>query len=155
MKYQVPQFIEIEDKIFGPLTLKQFLYLAGGSALGFITWSLIPKPFGIIIGLPILLAFVALAFMKVNDRPMILAVENGIKYFFGSKLYIWKKTERKPEAKATEKKQDVADALDASIPKLSDSKLRELTWSLDINEQIKEAGGATGNVRNNKENFGL
>jgi len=26
MQFQVPQFIEIEDKIFGPLTLKQFLY---------------------------------------------------------------------------------------------------------------------------------
>ena len=27
MQYQVPQFIEVEDKIFGPLTFKQFLYI--------------------------------------------------------------------------------------------------------------------------------
>ncbi|TSC80302.1 MAG: hypothetical protein G01um101429_152 [Parcubacteria group bacterium Gr01-1014_29] len=29
-QFQVPQFIEVEDKIFGPLTTKQFFYLLGG-----------------------------------------------------------------------------------------------------------------------------
>jgi hypothetical protein len=29
MEYQVPQFIEVEDKIFGPLTWKQFIYWVG------------------------------------------------------------------------------------------------------------------------------
>lgn len=33
MQFQVPQFIEVEDKIFGPLTFKQFVYIAGGVAL--------------------------------------------------------------------------------------------------------------------------
>jgi hypothetical protein len=42
MHYQVPQFIEIEDKIFGPLTLKQFIYLAGGVGLCLIFFSLLP-----------------------------------------------------------------------------------------------------------------
>ena len=43
MRFQVPQFIEVEDKIFGPLTLKQFLYTAGGAAVGFIIWSIFPR----------------------------------------------------------------------------------------------------------------
>ena len=30
MQYQVPQFIEVEDKIFGPLTFKQLVYVVGG-----------------------------------------------------------------------------------------------------------------------------
>jgi len=42
MQYQVPQFIEIEDKIFGPLTLKQFLYLAGGGGLCLLFFTLLP-----------------------------------------------------------------------------------------------------------------
>ena len=33
MRFEVPQFIEIEDKIFGPFTWKQFVYLAGGVGL--------------------------------------------------------------------------------------------------------------------------
>ncbi len=33
MRFEVPQFIDVEDKIFGPFTFKQFLYLAGGAGL--------------------------------------------------------------------------------------------------------------------------
>ena len=41
MRFQVPQFIEVEDKIFGPLTIKQFIYLLGGAGLSFIIYSFI------------------------------------------------------------------------------------------------------------------
>ena len=44
MHFQTPQFIEIEDKIFGPLTLKQFIYLAGAAGLSFTAYSLLPVP---------------------------------------------------------------------------------------------------------------
>jgi len=40
MQYQVPQFIEVEDRIIGPLTLKQFLYLAFAGAILFVLWFL-------------------------------------------------------------------------------------------------------------------
>ena len=42
MQFQVPQFIEIEDKIFGPLTFKQFIYLAGGVGASIVLWLYIP-----------------------------------------------------------------------------------------------------------------
>ena len=42
MQFQVPQFIEIEDKIFGPLTFKQFIYLAGGGGLCFLLYTILP-----------------------------------------------------------------------------------------------------------------
>ena len=42
MRFQVPQFIEVEDKIFGPLTLKQFIYLAGAGGLVFVLWRVLP-----------------------------------------------------------------------------------------------------------------
>ena len=42
MRFEVPQFIEIEDKIFGPLTWKQFIYLAGGAGFGVIAFFLLP-----------------------------------------------------------------------------------------------------------------
>ena len=32
MQFQVPQFIETEDKVVGPLTLRQFMYIAGAGA---------------------------------------------------------------------------------------------------------------------------
>jgi len=134
MRYQVPQFIEVEDKIFGQLTLKQFLYVSGGAAIGFILWSSLPQFLAILIGLPVVGFFMALAFYQSNGRPFILTVESAVKYFFATKLYIWRKIEKKPEAKVEEKNT----ASELYVPKLSDSKLRDLTWSLDINEKINQ-----------------
>ena len=134
MRYQVPQFIEVEDKIFGQLTLKQFLYVSGGAAIGFILWSSLPQFLAILIGLPVVGFFVALAFYQSNGRPFILTVESAVKYFFATKLYIWRKQEKKPEAVQEEKNT----ASELYVPKLSDSKLRDLTWSLDINEKLNK-----------------
>jgi hypothetical protein len=137
MRYQVPQFIEVEDKIFGPLTLKQFLYVSGGAAIGFIIWTALPQLnhfLALLIGLPVVGFFMALAFYQSNGRPFVNTVESAIKYFFGVKLYIWKKEEKKPQAGPVEKNT----ATELAVPKLSDSKLRDLTWSLDINEKLNQ-----------------
>lgn len=149
MKYQVPQFIEVEDKIFGPLTLKQFLYVAGGAALGFIIWSAIPfKTVAVVLALPVVIFFLAMAFYKVNGRPFVATVESAVKYFFAAKLYIWHKTEKKPTAQTTQASQEAAAAgLDNFVPKLSDSKLKELTWSLDINEKLGDSSRTSGKFR--------
>ncbi len=134
MRYQVPQFIEVEDKIFGPLTLKQFLYVAGGASISFMIWTILPRFFAIPLIIPVAIFFLALAFYKVNDRPFLISVENGLKYLTKSKLYIWKREEKMPQKKkATEKENSDVELF---IPKLSDSKLKRITWSLDINENI-------------------
>ena len=131
MRFQVPQFIEVEDKIFGPLTFKQFVYVAGGIGISVVLFILLPKFIAIIISAPILIFAAALAFYKVNDKPFINVVEAFVKYTLTSKLYIWKKEEKVPEAKKTLEKKEIEQVY---VPKLSDSKLKELTWSLYIKE---------------------
>jgi len=131
MRYQVPQFIEVEDKIFGPLTIKQFLYVAGGSAIFFIIWSVFPRIIAIIFGLPILVFFIALAFLKMNSRPMVLIVESAFSYFFSPKLYLWRKTPKSPNKKDTN-----SISHQAQVPKLSESKLKDLSWGLDIKKKL-------------------
>ncbi len=37
-QFVVPQFIEVEDKIFGPITIRQFLILLGAFVLIFLGW---------------------------------------------------------------------------------------------------------------------
>jgi len=131
MRFQVPQFIEVEDKIFGPLTFKQFVYVAGGIGISVVLFILLPKFIAIIISVPILIFAAALAFYKVNDKPFINVVEAFVKYTLTSKLYIWKKEEKVSEAKEALEKKEIEQVY---VPKLSDSKLKELTWSLDIKE---------------------
>ena len=130
MRFQVPQFIEVEDKIFGPLTFKQFIYIAGGVGACVVLFIFLPKFLAILISVPIAVFAAALAFYKVNQKPFISLVEAFVKYTVTSKLYIWRKEEKKPEARqeASQSPEQVY------VPKLSDSKLKELTWSLDIKQ---------------------
>ena len=136
MQFQVPQFIEVEDTIFGPLTFKQFVYIAGGVGIALVAWKLLP----LLIAAPIIgvaIGFgVALAFVKYNDQPFIVMLEHGFYYLIGSKLYLWDNRRKSaPQQIAEPIKLDRA----LGIPKLSDSKLHELAWSLDIKERMNEA----------------
>jgi hypothetical protein len=134
MRYQVPQFIEIEDKIFGPLTLKQFIYLAGGGGLCLIFFSLLPFYFTVILSIPVLAFSAALAFYQVNGRPLITAVEHAFFYMMGNKLYLWKQRPAKPTAAAQATVSGAQGAV-PPVPKLSESKLKDLAWSLNIKDR--------------------
>ncbi len=133
MRYQVPQFIEIEDKIFGPLTLKQFIYLAGGAGVAYLIYALtntfLPFFIIIIIAIPVLGFAVALAFYKINNKPFIEVVESAIKYYVGGKLYLWKKSLRPAVKQAEMPAQNLL-----TLPKLADSRLKDLAWNLNISK---------------------
>ncbi len=139
MRFQVPQFIEVEDKIFGPLTLKQFIYLAGGGGLSFAIYRLLGSLFLSLIPIILILGFsAALAFYKINNKPFIYTVEAAFKYFFSSKLYIWKKEENYKPAKIDMEKEAVrrtGQFASMNVPKISDSKLKDMTWSLDVKDR--------------------
>lgn len=132
MHYQVPQFIEIEDKIFGPLTLKQFIYLAGGGGVCLILYTTLPFYLMFTLSAPFVALSLALAFYQVNERPFIVVVEHAFKYFLGSKLYLWK--QRQEEAPQAVQMGLGSERL-VSIPTLSESKLKDLSWSLNIKDR--------------------
>ena len=133
MRFQVPQFIEIEDKIFGPLTFKQMIYVAGSVGVAFVSWTFLPKLLAIIIGGPIIALGLALAFYKINKRPFITVVESAFRFFTNSRLYVWKQKDRKIKRKT---KTEAPEPVMPFVPKLSESKLKNLSWSLDIQESI-------------------
>lgn len=136
MRYQVPQFIEVEDKIFGPLTIKQFLYVGGGAAMCFLCFHFLGFILGFIPMAFFAAFFLALAFYKPNDKPFINMVEAAFNYSLGKKLYIWKKSQQKPQSQLVKEGQEADVTSSFTVPKLSDSKLRDLTWSLDVNESL-------------------
>lgn len=132
MEYQVPQFIEVEDKIFGPFTLKQFIYLAGGAGLSAIILLYVrPLFLAFFIVAPIAAVSASLAFYKVNNKPLIDIVEAGFNYYLKDRLYLWRKEPPK------EPIMPVPAPVEAPRQKLglSRGKLQELAWSLDIQDQ--------------------
>ncbi len=147
MQYQVPQFIEVEDKIFGPLTLKQFIYVAGGGGLCLAIYTLLPLYLAIPLSLPVAIFSLALAFYQINGRPFIIAMEHAVGYFFGTKLYLWK--QRAPDMPSIQSQADAASRtatseahLGLTVPKLSNSKLKDLSWSLNIKD--RQNAGSNG-----------
>lgn len=128
MEYQVPQFIEVEDKIFGPFTLKQFIYLAGGAGLCAIILLYLPLVFAVILALPVAGFAAALAFYKINGKDFVQILESGFNYYIGRRLYLWR---REPQKEAPE----VYTAPIAPVASgLSRRKLEELAWSLDVKD---------------------
>jgi hypothetical protein len=137
MQFQVPQFIEVEDKIFGPLTFKQFVFVLGGLGFAYLFWRVLPLFLAapLIAGVGGLAA--ALAFFQFNGRPFILALENGFYFLVRSKLYLWNNRTKKRAPVTAKTAAPVAQgAGGVYVPKLSDSRLHELAWSLDIKERI-------------------
>lgn len=93
MRFEVPQFIEIEDKIFGPLTWRQFLYLGGGLGMSVVMFLMLPFIIFAIFGIPLALLAGALAFYPINSRPFSYFLESFVNYITKDKLYLWRKRE--------------------------------------------------------------
>ncbi|MCR4325718.1 MAG: PrgI family protein [Patescibacteria group bacterium] len=134
MQFQVPQFIEVEDKIFGPLTFRQFIYIGGALGSSYIIWRILP----LLLAAPIIAGILgvagALAFFKFNGRPFIIALENGFFFLMRSKLYLWNNAPKNVKVEKAPQKPKIG--TEVYVPKLSESRLHELAWSLDIKERI-------------------
>lgn len=131
MQFRVPQFIDIEDKIVGPLTLKQFAYILGAGGFSFLLWTFIPiKVVAVIFIIPIGGLFLALAFIKVNERPFIDTLENALSYYTSSKIYTW----RQPTVDQNNPTQNIVieTKKEIAVAKANSNKLHELSLGLDV-----------------------
>lgn len=136
MEYQVPQFIEVESKVVGSLTLRQFIYVAGGAGLCIVFFTSLPFIFALLLSVPVIALAVALSFYKMNGKPFIEILEAAFNYYTRSKLFLWKHEDMSVGARNSAAA-EAASAEKASMPqrgtpKLTRGKLSELAWSLDI-----------------------
>lgn len=130
MQFKVPQFIDIEDKLFGPFTFKQFAYLAGGGGMIFVIYKMMPLWIGLFLIIPIAGLVGALVFYRINNQPFIYYLQAAITYALGSKLYIWKQRIRDDN----EKDEEIEIKQTSVVPQMSQSKLKDIAWGLDMKE---------------------
>jgi hypothetical protein len=131
MQFKVPQFIDVEDKLFGPFTFRQFAYLAGGGGIIFVLYKLLPLIVAIIPIIFIALLTGLLVFYKINNKPFIYYLQAGINYLIGNKLYVWKqrlvKHDQKNEDEALPQRTSV-------LPVASSNSLKDISWNLDVKD---------------------
>jgi hypothetical protein len=92
-QYKVPQDVEAEDKIIGPLTLRQFIYAVIGIMWGGLCFVIFRSvlPIMIVVGAPITLLFLLLAFYRrdgQNFEQLLVAMAG---YFGQTRRRLWVK----------------------------------------------------------------
>jgi hypothetical protein len=131
-QFVVPQFIDVEDKIFGPVTARQFVILLVSGLLIVLAYKL--ADFALFVFILVILGGGALvtAFVKINGQPFHYFVLNIIQTLRRPALRIWNKVYDSADLKRLrdEAKVVVPEAIKA-IPKLSYSRIRDL--SLTVN----------------------
>jgi PrgI family protein len=132
MQFKVPQFLDIEDKLFGPFTFRQFVYMTGGAGICFVLYKLVGFFWGILPILAIAGFSAALAFYRPNNKPFISMVESAFKYFLQGKLYVWKKEKVLVGNKEKATTQENKTPQMYSEGRLTGNKLKDLAWSLDV-----------------------
>lgn len=132
MQYSVPQFVEIEDKIIGPLTLKQFLTLLVGGLFGLMFYSIFNmSAFFFVLMLPTTVVFLYLAFGKLNGRPVLGNIPTVVKFLITPKVRMFART---GEGNFLIKKKEVSKADELAKkpePEAVSSRLKRLAYILD------------------------
>lgn len=148
MQYPVPQFTDVEDRIIGGLTFKQFGIIIASGIFTFFIYTISKDPYttvisGVLIGIPSL----ALAFGRMNGRPLYASIGNFITYLFGAKLYVFHKqvyqSIRDDAPVELTKEQPKADAKVAAV------KIKELGYLLQ--QQASEESVLIERIKENQQ----
>lgn len=153
MQYSVPQFIEVEDKVIGPLTTKQFLYLVLGGVFLLIAWALVDLSLFILLAFLTAIIIIPFAFIKMNGRPFEVYLVSIVKYLTTPKVRLWLRDIKTSGAKASDvnkrgKMISKAQTQEIGGKNFNRSKIQELSQVLDMGGVVKKADDIPGEETN-------
>ena len=134
--FLVPQFIETEDKIFGPISTRQFVILLVGGVTIFICFRLFVLWLFIPVGLFLLATIVVFAFVKVNGQTFHYFLINLIQTLKNPRTRIWQKAFEEIMKKSKKEKGKVEPEIRRKP--LTSSRLTELSLVVDTGGAYKE-----------------
>ncbi len=135
MRFVVPQFIEVEDKVVGPLTFKQAAYIIGAGGFALMLFTTVGFFWAIVLGSPVYALAGALAFVKINNRPFSLTLFSVFNYALRKKLYLWKKEAPQPKTQPAQQNTPETEQLQhLARERTTQSRLKELAWALDTQQ---------------------
>lgn len=147
MQFPVPQFTDVEDRIIGSLSFKQFGIVFVAAIITFAVYTVSKSVFttivvGVFTGVPAL----ALSFGKLNGRPLYLSAGNFVRFLFGSKIYVFRKqaqtlADQKIPVKVVEK-QALKNSKETGV------KIKELNYLLQ--QQASEESILLERIKQNK-----
>lgn len=132
MRFTVPQFIEYEPKVVGPLTFKQFVYVGLAGAACFVLYFSVPFTTFLIASILIMGGAFFLAFIKIGGRSLPIILANFLKYSLTPKMYIWRKKAKAIKAVRQARKKREAEKKEELPLKIAEkSQLKKLRTKIE------------------------
>ena len=131
MQESVPQFIDREQKLLGPLTVRQTVVLGITVLLLILSYFLLNFFVFSILFVILGSSGVAIAFIKINDQPLYKVVASFSGYFVKPRKYLWqhKENDTEPTKKQTAHKTETVEI--QNTKQTSEADIKDLAEFLD------------------------
>lgn len=150
MRFVVPQFIEVEDKIIGPFSVRQFLIFLAGLGMCFVCYKIFSFVIFIVLAVMIFGSCGVFAFANINGQMFHYFILNLITTFKRPNLKVWRREVTAEDIKRSRKKSMKTSHLIQPVKKeITRSKLTELTLVVDTGGAYKEEGEGAVKIKTN------
>ncbi len=129
MQFTVPQFIEGETKILGPLGLKQLAYLIVAAIICAVFYFILPFALFVVFSIIVFGSGLALALLKIQNTPLPVILKNFIVFMGKPKVYLW----QKKEAKIKKERKEIIEKKEEKKPKVGLTK-RQSSLTKTVNK---------------------
>ncbi len=131
MMFSVPQFIDVEDKVAGPLTWRQLLWMIAMGAILLTIFGIFDTSLSVILSLPIVLFFCAMAFYRPNGFPMVTFLASTVMFLFRPKIAVWERPVSILPTQRKESSETTTSAMPVAEKQLTRERLAELARIID------------------------
>jgi len=91
MRFKVPKDVDIEDRIAGPLTLKQLGWLGGGVGICIVLWKMLDFQLFVVCAVIILGLSAGFAFVRPYNQSLIGFCGSVLMFLSKPKQYFWRR----------------------------------------------------------------
>ncbi|MEK7540060.1 MAG: PrgI family protein [Patescibacteria group bacterium] len=131
MQFVVPQFIEVESKIIGPISARQFVIMLVGAGLLFLLYKFAPFWLLIVGGAMVFGTVVMFGFVKIHSQPFHWFFLSLVQTLRRPRLRLWFRDEFIFREKAPKKEKDQAKVVARAKVPVSNSRLAEMALLVD------------------------
>lgn len=137
-QFTVPQFIDVEAKIIGPITVRQFIIMLAGVIVGAISYKFFDFALFVTVVVFVLIIIGLFGFTKINGRPFHFFVLNIIQTVKSSRLRVWRNAVSPIHVKYEKDEKTEKTEFSSPPPKRhTTSKLAELSLIVDTGGAYK------------------
>ena len=132
MQFSVPQFIEREMKVVGPMTFKQFIVVAVAGIICFAAYYKLPFIAFIFVAILVGGGAIVFSFLKIGGRPPLLMLKNFFLFSTSPKIFLWhKKIFSTKSVIKKDVKKEVIDEEESPLKIIRKSRLKNLASKVE------------------------